>query len=152
VAFFLLHPTLTLITTLAIGALFTFSGGIKLFDLRGWRAIIIGYGLLPIRLARIAGTAHPFVELLNGLVLLSVPWLIPAGARRIVSVLAGAHAAAILLTATLFVLAAMARRQKMSNCGCFGTAIKVPLGWHKVAENAAWLLLCIQIVLANLLA
>jgi hypothetical protein len=152
VAFFLLHPALTLISRLALGTLFTFSGGIKLFNLRGFRAIVIGYGFLPVKLARVLGTLHPFAELANGLVLLGLPLIADAAMRRVVAAIAAAHAGLLLFAATFFVIAAMAKRKKMSNCGCFGTAIKVPLGWHKVIENAIWAVLAFHLFLSSLAA
>jgi hypothetical protein len=151
VVFFLLHPTLSTISRIVLGILLTVSGALKLPNIRGFRAIVIGYGLLPIWLARIMGTLHPFIELANGIVLLAIPWIANPATRWVVTVIAAAHAFLILLVATIFILSAMAKRSKMSNCGCFGTAIKVPLGWHKVVENAVWMLLALQLFFSQII-
>lgn len=111
-----------------LSILFVFSGFIKLLDLKGFYRIVLGYGLLSPYLARLTAYAIPFVELFGGAALLLnlfIPWT--------VSILL-VH----LIISTSAVIIVVVKQKRMANCGCYGTAIQVPLGWTKVGENLFW--------------
>ncbi|MBI2849419.1 MAG: DoxX family membrane protein [Chloroflexi bacterium] len=52
---------------LLVGGLFMFTSIPKIADINGFIEIVTGYGILPAALARLAGTALPFVELYLGI-------------------------------------------------------------------------------------
>lgn len=113
---------------LAIGTLFSFSGLIKMFDLKAFSVIVRQYGLLPRRLVKPLAYAQPFIETGAGL------WILSNWQLRWAS-LAGL---VMILIATVFVLAGLIQKKKIENCGCYGALVKIPLTWKKFWENTLW--------------
>ena len=81
------------------------------------------------------------------LVAVILPWLeLICGFYMIIGLRIKATAALIMglfSMFTLFVIINILRGTKM-NCGCFDT-VGEPIGWKKVLENTAWLLMTIQV-------
>lgn len=124
---------------LLLGGLFTFAGVIKLFDLRGFSITVAKFGMLPRQLVKPFAYTLPVVEAVVGLWLLSNQQLFGAA-------LAGA---VLLLISQVGVAGALIQKRKIENCGCYGTAIKVPVTWKKFLENCAWLAMAVVLVWAT---
>ena len=125
-----------------LATLMVVSGFLKLEDLRGFADIVQRYNVMPRRLARFSAYIHPFAELVIGGVLFSGSQVV-LGATLSLLNLGGA---------TFFLVYALARKIKLDNCGCYGTAVKVPVSWRKVLENVFWLVLSLYLLAGALLA
>jgi uncharacterized membrane protein YphA (DoxX/SURF4 family) len=121
---------------LVLAALFTFSGVIKLFDLRGFSIIVAKFGMMPRQLVKPFAYTLPFVEAVVGLWLLS-NWMLFWSAIA---------AAGLMVTSQIGVLGALIQKKKIESCGCYGTAIKVPVTWRKFFENCVWLAIALVLV------
>lgn len=119
-----------------LSALLIFSGLVKVFDLRGFSVIVAGYSILPRKLVKPLAYGQPFIEVIIGL-WLSSNWQLRWAALA---------SLAMLIAATLFVLAGLVRKKRMENCGCYGAIIKVPLTWRKFFENLVWIALAAALV------
>lgn len=127
---------LVIILRVILSALFLFSGIVKLFDLRKFSITVAQYGMLPRQLVKPFAYTLPVVETLIGLWLSSawnIFWAAIAGL-------------ALLLISEFGVFVALLQKKKMENCGCFGTAIKVPLTWRKFFENLVWIAIALVLV------
>jgi len=119
------------IPRILLGALFLFSSTMKLTNLKGFYLIFLQYGLVKGSVAKPFAYLLVFSELLVGILLL-INWQL---------FYAGIGALIILIGSTYGVLYIYLGKRKMENCGCFGTAIKIPIDGRKVIENAVWILL-----------
>ena len=127
----MLPAALITLARVILGGLLIFSGVIKFFGLRQFAIIVASYGVLPRQLVKPLAYGQPVIETIIGLWLLSdyeLRWAALAGL-------------AVFVVATFFVLAALIKKKKMENCGCYGTLIKVPLTWRKFFENLVWIAL-----------
>lgn len=130
----LLHPVTGGITRAALGLLLVISGSLKLPDIKGFSRTVMAYGILPRALAKFTGRIIPFVEIiLGGMLLLGLQLLLA-------SILTLLYLAGI----TCVLVVALVQKKRMENCGCFGTAFKVPLTWKKVLENLVWIALAVH--------
>src|SRR5574342_40953 len=121
-----------------LGILFIITGALKLPNLKGFSVIVASYGLLPRKLVKPAAYIQPFVEFFVG-------WWILSGKYLLYGAVAGLL---LIIAANVFVISGLIQKKKMENCGCYGAAIKVPLTWKKLAENIAWTVLLIVLILA----
>ncbi len=120
-----------------LGVLFIITGALKLPNLKGFSIIVASYGLLPRQLVKPAAYLQPFIEFIVGWWILSGKYLLYASIAGLI----------LMLSANVFVIKGLLQKKKMENCGCYGTAIKVPLTWKKLAENILWTILSILLVL-----
>jgi uncharacterized membrane protein YphA (DoxX/SURF4 family) len=125
---------------LLVAALFTFSGIIKLFDLKGFYVTVVKFGMLPRQLAKPFAYLLPPIEALIGIALLLNYKLF----------IASLGAVALLVASEIGIAGALIRQKKIDNCGCFGAAIKVPVTWRKFAENIGWLALAVFLLIVAL--
>ena len=125
---------------LLIAALFTFSGIVKLFDLKGFYVTVVKFGMLPRAIVKPFAYALPPVETVIGLALLlnlQLKW-------------ASLAAVALLVVSEIGIAGALIRNKKIDNCGCFGAAIKVPVTWRKFGENVLWLAMAVALFWSTL--
>src|SRR5574341_384065 len=122
-----------------LGILFILTGALKFPNLKGFSVIVASYGILPRQLVKPAAYVQPFIEFIVG-------WWILSGKYLVYSATAGLL---LMLVADLFVIWGLLQKRKMENCGCYGTAVKVPLSWKKLAENIIWTILFILLILAG---
>lgn len=123
---------------IVLGSFFIATGAIKFMDLKAFSRIVESYGVLPRSLARISGYVHPFAEFFIG-------WWVLYGQPLF---WAGFAASIMMLTADIMVLAALKKKKKLENCGCYGVAVPVPLDWRKFWHNMIWTGLCLMLMLA----
>ncbi|MEM4282605.1 MAG: MauE/DoxX family redox-associated membrane protein [Candidatus Woesearchaeota archaeon] len=135
----LIGPEAVFVARLLLGFIFFFSAVLKIPDLKGFSRIVMKYGILPFPLARLSAHILPFAEMTVGILLLTGIGL------RIVAI----ASFFLMLINTFFVFTALVRKIKMENCGCYGTAIKVPLSWSKLFENIVWLLIAAYLIVVT---
>jgi uncharacterized membrane protein YphA (DoxX/SURF4 family) len=121
-----------------LGILFIMTGALKLPNLKEFSVIVASYDLLPRRLVKSAAYTLPFIEFFVG-------WWILSGKYLMYGAIAGLM---LMMLANVFVLSGLIRKKKIENCGCYGANIKIPLNWKKLAENIAWTVLLIVLILA----
>ena len=115
---------------IVVGILLISSGGLKVFDLRGFRRIVAFYGILPPWFLSSAYVL-PLIEVGTGAALLFTSYTLYASIA----------AEILLINAVLFLVVGLLKKKKMENCGCFGTYFKVSLSWWEVAEDVIWIVL-----------
>ena len=128
------------IVRIVLGFLLLYSGFAKIPDLKGFRIIVLSYGILPKSFAKLFAFFLPFVDLVAGAGLflnLYPPWF-------------ALLFLVLLVVSTIGILILLAKKKKMENCGCFGTAVKIPIGKAKVAENTFWIVLGLFLFLVQL--
>lgn len=121
-----------------LGILFIISGALKFPNLKGFSVIVASYNLLPRPLVKPVAYTQPFIEFIIG-------WWILSGRYLQYAAWAGL---ALILLANIFVIKGYLTKKKMANCGCYGTAIKIPLDWKKLVENGIWTVLFVVLVIA----
>ncbi len=123
---------------IVLGILFVITGALKFPNLKGFSIIVASYGILPRWAVKPAAYAQPIIEFIVG-------WWILSGKQLYYAAIAGLL---LMLVADVFVAIALIKKKKMENCGCYGTAIKVPLSWKKLAENIVWTALFVILIIA----
>jgi hypothetical protein len=134
----MLGDWLVVVLRLILGALFTFSGVVKMIDLKKFFIIVAGYGMLPRKLVKPFAYGFPFAEFIIGLLLLSIS---QRSGLRVPALLA----LALLIVSTTGVIGALIQKKKMQNCGCYGALVQVPLTWKKLVENLFWIALAVAL-------
>lgn len=127
------------IFSIILGLLFVITAGLKFKDLKGFVNIVKAFGLLPSKLSFL-GYLQPFIEFIIGVMLIFESKML----------LYSFLALGSMGIATIFLVYALMNNKKMDNCGCYGTAIKVPVTWKKVVENLIWMLLILYVLIAYL--
>jgi len=122
-----------------LGILFILTGALKFPNLKGFSVIVASYSILPRQLVKPAAYVQPFVEF-------AVGWWILSGKYLVYGAIAGL---VLMVAANVFVIWGLIQKKKMENCGCYGTIVKVPLTWKKLAENIIWTVLFILLILAG---
>jgi len=120
-----------------LGLLFIITSAMKFPNLRGFSVIVASYNLVPRKLVKPVAYLQPIIEFIVG-------WWILWGQYLLYSATAGL---VLMLVADVFVIKGFLQKKKMENCGCYGTAIKVPLTGKKVAENILWTALFVILIL-----
>ena len=120
-----------------LGWLFVLTGLLKLPDLKGFYVILLSYNLLPTWFARISAYTLPLAEIFAGV------WLMTGLSKFY----AASFVLLLLLSSTFVILAALIRKQRVENCGCYGTLFAHPVTWGKLMENLGWIVVAV-IVLA----
>ncbi len=113
-----------------LGFFLLLSGFLKTFDLNGFYKIVLQYGVLGPRVAKVLSKIQPYIEIVTGGIL----------ASGVNNRLGGLLAALFICVSTFFVFIALLKNKKISNCGCMGTNIKIPLSWWKFYDNLFWVL------------
>ena len=139
--YLIFHQTIAFLVKIILGLLFVISGIVKLPDLNGFFIIVVQYGVLKGKLAKAFAYSFPFVEIIVGLMLLI--GYIPLLFSGLVLIL--------LLISTSGVIYAMYQKKKMDNCGCYGVAMKVPIGPKKILENSIWIILAVYLLVSNII-
>ena len=103
-----------LTSRLLLGGLFLFTGVPKIADLNGFAELVIGYGILPEGLSRLAGITLSWVELY-------------LGCSLILGVFVRLGAAVTIPLSLSFMAAGIYAMVKSSGiiCGCFGTWVQI---------------------------
>lgn len=135
------NTVIVFVARIILGLLFIFTAVLKLVDLKGFYLIFLQYGLLKPKIAKPLAYAHPFIELIVGLLL-----IYDANALWIAS-LAGLG---MMITATVFVIYALIKKLRMKSCGCYGTAITSPASAKKVIENIVWIIALLYVFLSTI--
>ena len=125
------------LTRIILGILLFFTAALKFPDLKGFADIVQHYNIMPRKLARFLAYLQPFGEFFISLMLLIGSQLILTAALNLLS----------LSVATFFIAYALARKNKLKNCGCFGTSFEIPVSLKKLAENLFWILLSLYLLL-----
>jgi len=113
-----------------LGLLFAYAALAKIVDVSAMAKEVHNFHLVPLWSENLIAMVVPWVELVAALALVLG-----------ISPRAGAWVAgALLMVFTAGVIAAMARGLSFE-CGCFGTASGMRVGWSKLGENAAMLVL-----------
>ncbi len=133
-------PWIVTVLRLLIGGLFTFSGVIKLFDLRAFSLTVAKFGMLPRQLVKPFAYTLPPVEALIGITLLLNWQLFWSSLAAII----------LLVVSEIGILHVLFRNKKIDNCGCFGASIKVPVTWRKFFENIGWIAAAVVLFLSTL--
>ena len=124
-----------------LGLLFVLTSFLKISHIKYFAATIVTYKVMPKKLARLSGYLQPFGEFFIG-VLLLVGFKTP---------LMALFALGNLTIASVFVVATLVRKMNVSDCGCYGGVIKVPVTKKKLAENIFWIILCIYLLTGSLI-
>jgi putative oxidoreductase len=113
-----------------LGLLFVYAALAKISDVPAMAREVHNFHLVPLWSEHLIAMTVPWVELVAGLAMVLE-----------ISPRAGAWVCgALLIVFTVGVAAAMARGLSFE-CGCFGTASGMRVGWSKLGENAAMLVL-----------
>lgn len=126
---------LELVLRIVLGSLLFLSSILKLPDVKGFAKIILMYGMFDYQTSKVFAWFVVLGELVTAMLLFTGP-------VRLASILA----LGFLGMATGGVLYALIKGNRMSNCGCYGTAFKVPLNWRKLLENLVWVFLALALV------
>lgn len=118
-----------------VGGLFMFTSIPKIADINGFVEIVNGYGILPAALARLAGTALPWVELYLGCSLILGVFVRFAAAVTIPSSLSFGFAG----------IYAMVKGGGII-CGCFGTWVQIS---HPVSLTIDGIMLVLSLALVT---
>ena len=139
---------LTTIISIILGLLFLISGILKIPNLKGFYIIVVSYGLIKGRLAKLFAYTLPFLEVIIGALFIFSSLVLKDNIKEFGYLIyfAPIIAALMLLSNTLAIIIALYKNKKMANCGCYGTAIKVPLSWKKVLENIIWIILVLYVI------
>ena len=128
-----------LVARLALAAVFVWAAVPKLLEPASFAESVSNYHLLPESLVGVAAALVPAMELVIAAALVA-GW----GARG-----AGVAAAAMLSVFTVGMIQAMARGIDLE-CGCFGGAAKMEVGWGTVLRNTALIALAVAVVAIEL--
>jgi len=123
-----------------LGLLLVITGILKIPDRKGFFVILVEYDLFPVWFARLSSVLLPWGELVIG------TWLL----LRVSPLYSVALALLYLTSTSLITLFALLKGKRISNCGCYGTAIKSPLTWLKFCENVIWVLMALVVMYASL--
>ncbi|MCA9408541.1 MAG: DoxX family membrane protein [Candidatus Omnitrophica bacterium] len=122
-----------MIIRLIIGSLFIISGGEKLINsYQNFLFVIQSYNLLPTQIEDLTARIFPWIEFLTGIFLLLGLW----------TKLSLRIALVLFITFLITVGQAMIRRLPVSDCGCFGELISLPL-YVVFLMDIGWLALTI---------
>ncbi|MBL7052047.1 MAG: DoxX family membrane protein [Nanoarchaeota archaeon] len=135
------NPTILLITRYVLGIILIFSGLIKLPDLKGFFVIVVQYNLVKGKLAKILAYSLPFVEIITGILLIS-NILLPISS--LISLI-------LIMTASLGVIYAYFKNNRLDNCGCYGTKIKIKINKRKITENLILILINLYLFLSTII-
>ena len=135
-----INPAALIGLRLVLGIVFFVSGLLKLPDLKGFYIIVVRFNIIKGLLAKSFAYALPFAEIVIGFS------LIFAYQVKIASIIA----LIMLINSTFALIYVLIKKKKLDNCGCYGTALKVPVSWGKVIENLVWLILTILLVIGSL--
>lgn len=131
------NATAAQIIRFAFGALFLFSSILKLRDMKGFYVIFLQYGILKGKIAKMGAYLLAFGELVIGIGLIS----------GFIMELFSGLLLLFLIMSTGSISYVLYNKKKLANCGCYGTAIKVPVNKKKLLENIILLLLALYLFL-----
>jgi putative oxidoreductase len=133
------HPVVILAARLVLGSVFVIAGVEKIANPDAFAKSINNYQLLPYGALNTMALILPWLEVLAGAFLVF-------GVRLRAS---SAVTAAMLLVFIGAIASAMARGLSI-DCGCFsqGSVASEPVGWKKIVEDVALLILAVQIFAA----
>ena len=136
----LFHPMAALIIRILLGLLFVVSGILKIPDLKGFFVIVVKFGILKGKLARLFAYSLPFAEVIIGLSVFLGFRLIWSSALLLL----------ILLASTSGVIYAFYSKKDIDSCGCYGKTFKVPIDARKIIETSILILLAVYLLLFQL--
>lgn len=113
-----------------LGLLFVYAALAKISDVPAMAREVHNFHLVPLWSEHLIAMTVPWVELVAGLAM--VLGIAPRAGAWV--------SGTLLIVFTVGVAAAMARGLSFE-CGCFGTASGMRVGWSKLGENAAMLVL-----------
>ena len=122
------NETMALMARIIIGILLIVTGILKVPDLRGFFASVLQYRIIKGTFAKIFAYSLPFVEIIVGVALI-------IGYKPLIS---SGLALLMLLVSTIGIGIALYKSADIDNCGCYGTAVKVPINKKKLFEDIAW--------------
>jgi hypothetical protein len=125
------------IIRIAIGFLFLISGALKLPDLKGFFVTIVKYNVLKGKLAKVSAYSLPFIEIIIGFALIFKIYLTYSYSLALF----------LVLVSTGGVIYAYLNNNRLDNCGCYGTKIKIPIGPKKIIENLITIILLIYLLI-----
>jgi hypothetical protein len=125
------------IIRIALGFLFIISGALKLPDLKGFFITVVKYNILKGKLAKISAYSLPFIEILVGLAMIFKIYLLYSYSLALV----------LVIVSTGGVIYAYIKNNRLDNCGCYGTKIKIPIGPKKIIENLVTISLLIYLLI-----
>jgi hypothetical protein len=131
---------ISLVLRVILGFFFTLTGLLKVPDLNGFYVILVSYNLFPSWFARLSAYTLPLAEIFAGI------WLMTGRYQVYSSLLV----LLLLFSSTVVIVVALLKKQKIQNCGCFGTAFKNPVSWWKFLENMVWIVVAVSVLLSAL--
>ncbi|TAE24719.1 MAG: DoxX family membrane protein [Candidatus Kapaibacterium sp.] len=134
------HPVVILAARLVLGSVFIIAGVEKIANPDAFAKAIHNYQLLPYSMLNIMALTLPWLEVLAGALLIF-------GVR----LRASSALTALMLIVFIAAIASAMMRGLSIDCGCFsqGSAASEPVGWKKIAEDVALLVLSVQIFAAS---
>lgn len=133
------HPVVVLAARVVLGSVFVIAGVEKIANPDAFAKAINNYQLLPYGTLNVMALVLPWLEVL-------------AGAFLVFGVRLRASAAVTGLMLIVFIgaIASAMMRGLSIDCGCFsqGSVASEPVGWKKIVEDVALLILAIQIFAA----
>lgn len=133
----LFHPVIILAARLVLGSVFVIAGVEKIVNPNAFAKAINNYQMLPYGALNLMALVLPWLEVLAGVFLIF-------GVRLRAS---SAVVAAMLVVFLIAIGTAMARGLSIE-CGCYSQGGGEKVGWKKVFEDVALLLLAVQIFAA----
>lgn len=133
----LFHPVIILAARLVLGSVFVIAGVEKIVNPNAFAKAINNYQMLPYNTLNLVALILPWLEVLSGVFLIF-------GVRLRAS---SALVAAMLVVFLIAIGTAMARGLSIE-CGCYSQGGGEKVGWKKVFEDVALLVLAIQIFVA----
>jgi uncharacterized membrane protein YphA (DoxX/SURF4 family) len=129
------HRYLTLASRIALGGVFIFAGGVKVFHIGELISEIEQYQILPSVLCIAYGNVLPFLEIALGVLLVAGLFL------RVSASVSGL----VVLSFTIAKIITIARGLDIISCGCFGPAVPL-LAVQSLTIDFVLLALAVQIV------
>ncbi|MCU0424774.1 MAG: DoxX family membrane protein [Candidatus Kapabacteria bacterium] len=133
----LFHPVIILAARLVLGSVFVIAGVEKIVNPNAFAKAINNYQMLPYGALNLMALVLPWLEVLAGVFLIF-------GVRLRAS---SAVVAAMLVVFLIAIGSAMARGLSIE-CGCYSQGGGEKVGWKKVFEDVALLILAVQIFAA----
>ncbi len=132
------NQTIPLIARYLIALVLIIGGMLKLLDLKGFFFIVVKYNIIKGKLAKTFAYSLPFIEIITGILLLLNLFLPFSSFISLI----------LITSASLGVIYAYVKNNRLDNCGCYGTKIKIKINLRKIIENLILILINFYLLLS----
>lgn len=133
------NQTILFVARYLLGIILIFSGLLKLPDLKGFFVIVVQYNLVKGKIARVLAYSLPFIEIIIGISLI-LHLFLPL--TSLISLI-------LITSASVGVIYAYFKNNRLDNCGCYGTKIKIKINKRKISENLILILINLYLFIST---